>query len=604
MKTRIIYPAILLVAATSVLFSSCEKYLDKGPEETLSVEEVFTQRNYVERWLYNLYYYCPMEMDFHNVLNYTNPFSGAADELEITPGYALSQYFNRGAVSSTWSHPAWETASILSRKCNLFLENVHSTPLSDDDRSQWTGEVYFLRAFFNFFALRLYGAIPIYDKLLSPGDDFSTIERAPFEDCVEFIVGDLDKAIASLPARRASAYYGRATSVAAAALKARLLLYAASPLYNGNQDYATMKNSAGVPLIPTSYDPTKWKRAADAAKVCINLCAANEYRLHYAENNDPELSYMEVFYNNWNEEVLFAMNVGIGQAWEMCMDPLSLLGAGIYCPTQQMVDTYRMSNGSDPFRTDEDGDVIYGDNGAPTIRPESGYTETGFTDTAGAYWPSGVSNMYVNREPRFYAQVNFCGQEWKKTTLELWYSGKDGRSASGTYYTATGYIQKKMADPDSRPTGSSPVLNRRSWIYFRLAEVYLNYAEALNECEPGNPDILTYVNLIRARGGIPALSGTFTQEQMRKLIRQERHVELSFETHRFFDVRRWKIASKTDNATIYGLNIQGGTYLQDPSFYKRTVVEKRKFNAPAMYLFPINKGEIEKIPAMVQNVGY
>ena len=113
MKTRIIYPAILLVAATSVLFSSCEKYLDKGPEETLSVEEVFTQRNYVERWLYNLYYYCPMEMDFHNVLNYTNPFSGAADELEITPGYALSQYFNRGAVSSTWSHPAWETASIL-----------------------------------------------------------------------------------------------------------------------------------------------------------------------------------------------------------------------------------------------------------------------------------------------------------------------------------------------------------------------------------------------------------------------------------------------------------------------------------------------------------
>ena len=225
----------------SATFSSCEKFLDKGPEETLSVEEVFTQRNYVERWLYNLYSNLPMEMDFHNVLNYTNPFSGASDELEITPGYALSQYFNRGAVSSTWSHPAWETASILSRKCNLFFENISRTPLSDEDYRMWTGEVHFLRAMYNFWALRIYGAIPIYDKLLTPGSDFSTIERAPFEDCVNFILDDLDEAIKLLPARRASAYYGRATSVAAAALKARMLLYAASPLYNGNPDYAMIE---------------------------------------------------------------------------------------------------------------------------------------------------------------------------------------------------------------------------------------------------------------------------------------------------------------------------------------------------------------------------
>ena len=588
----------------SATFSSCEKFLDKGPEETLSVEEVFTQRNYVERWLYNLYSNLPMEMDFHNVLNYTNPFSGASDELEITPGYALSQYFNRGAVSSTWSHPAWETASILSRKCNLFFENISRTPLSDEDYRMWTGEVHFLRAMYNFWALRIYGAIPIYDKLLTPGSDFSTIERAPFEDCVNFILDDLDEAIKLLPARRASAYYGRATSVAAAALKARMLLYAASPLYNGNPDYAMMKNAAGVPLIPSTYDPNKWKVAAQAAKECIDLCDANDYRLHYSENRDPMLSYMEVFFKNWTEEVIYAMNVGIGQAWEMCMDPISLLGAGIYCPTQQMVDSYRMANGEDPFRTDEDGDVIYSDNGAPTVRPESGYVESGFTQTAGEYWPERVYNMFTNREPRFYAQVNFCGQEWKKTTLELWYSGKDGMKAGKTYYTATGYIQKKMADPDSRPTGTSPVLNRRTWIYFRVAEIFLNYAEALNECEPGNPDILKYLNAVRKRGGIPELSGPYTQDQMRKLIRQERHIELSFETHRFFDVRRWKIADKTDNATIYGLNIHGGTFLQDPVFYKRTVVEKRKFNNPAMYLFPINKGEIEKIPAMVQNIGY
>lgn len=583
---------------------SCEKFLDKGPEENLSVEEVFLQRNYTERWLYNLYAGLPMEMDFHNVLNHLNPFSGAADELEITPGYAQSQQFNRGGISATYSHNAWSSAAVYSRKCNLFLANIDRTPMDEAERSEWIGEAHFMRAFYNFFALRLYGAIPIHDKILSPGSDFTTIERAPWEACLEFIVADCDEAIKRLPARRSTAFYGRATSVAASALKARLLLYSASPLYNGNPDYSTMKNSEGIPLIPTTYDASKWRLAAQAAKECIDLCEKNEYALYYSDDADPVTSYIEVFTKNWNSEILFAENVGIGQVWEMCMEPISLLGAGIYCPTQQLVDSYRMANGKDPFRTDEDGDVIYSDDGTPTVLPESGYVESGFTDSAGDYWPSGVYNMYVNREPRFYAQVNFNGQIWKKTNLELWYSGKDGMKVGGTYYSTTGYIQKKMADPDSRANGSSAVLNRRTWIYFRLAEQYLNYAEALNECDPGNPDILTYINKIRARGGIPALAGSYSQEEMRKLIRQERHIELTFETHRFFDVRRWKIAAKTDNTTIYGMNIHAGTYLQDPAFYKRTVVEKRVFNSPTMYLFPIYKGEIEKIPSMVQNPGY
>lgn len=604
MKNRSLFPVIIFTLSATLLLSSCEDFLDKGPEENLSVEEVFQERNYVERWLYNLYSGLPMEMDFHNIYNTLNPYAGASDELEITPGYSSSQSFNRGGISPSFSHPAWANAAVFSRKCNLFLENIHRTPMDNVERKEWTAEALFMRAFYNFMALRVYGPVPIYDEILSPGSDFTTIERAKFEDCVSFILEDLNIAIKDLPAKRSSAYTGRATSVAAAALKSRLLLYAASPLFNGNSDYGQMKNKNGEPLIPTTSDAGKWKLAAAAAKECIDLCNINDYKLHYSDDRDPVKSCIEIFTKNWNEEVLFAMNVGTAQVWEMCMDPVSLLGAGIYCPTQQMVDSYRMKDGTDAFATDSDGDIIYADDGKPTVIPESGYVESGFTPAAGSYWPAGVSNMYVNREPRFYANINFCGQQWKGTSLELWYSGKDGMKIGGTYYTATGYIQKKMADPESNPSGSSPVLNRRCWIYFRLAEQFLNYAEALNESDPGNPDILKYLNEIRIRGGIPALQGSFTQEQMRKLIHQERHIELAFETHRFFDVRRWKTASKTDNATIYGIDVHSGTYLQDPAFYKRTVVEKRTFNSPAMYLFPVDKGEIEKIPAMVQNYGY
>ncbi|MCQ2118876.1 MAG: RagB/SusD family nutrient uptake outer membrane protein [Bacteroidales bacterium] len=604
MKQRLVFPVIILTLSASLILTSCEKFLDKGPEENLSVEEVFQERNYVERWLYNLYSGLPMEMDFHNVYNTLNPYAGAADELEITPGYAASQSFNRGGVSPSYSHSSWADASTFSRKCNLFLENIHRTPMEESERREWTAEAHFMRAFYNFMALRVYGPIPIYDEILSPGSDFTAIERARFDDCVSFLLEDLNIAIKDLPARRSSAYTGRATSVSAAALKSRLLLYAASPLFNGNSDYSQMKDKNGESLIPVGYDASKWKLAAQAAKECIDLCNANGYELHYSDDRDPVTSYTEIFTKNWNEEVLFAMNVGTAQVWEMCMDPVSLLGAGIYCPTQQMVDSYRMDNGSDPFATDSDGDVIYSDDGKPAVIAESGYVESGFAAAPGAGWPAGVSNMYVNREPRFYASVNFCGQVWKGTSLELWYSGKDGMKIGGTYYTATGYIQKKMADPESNPSGSSPVLNRRCWIYFRLAEQFLNYAEALNESDPGNPDILKYLNEIRVRGGIPALQGSFSQEQMRKLIHQERHIEMAFETHRFFDVRRWKTAAKTDNATIYGIDVHSGSYLQDPAFYKRTVVEKRTFNSPAMYLLPISKGEIEKIPAMVQNYGY
>ena len=603
MKKRILH-TIVLVVSCGVLVSSCDKYLDMGPVENLSVEEAFRETTYARNWLYNLYSGLENGFDWHEGASNANYFVGGCDEMEITADYSRNQIFNEGSVNPGTGFGYWAKAARYSRKEYLFLENIGSTPLEDSEREEWIGEAKFLRALYNFWALRIHGPIPVYDHLFSPSQDFDEVERNTFEECVEFIVKDCDDAAASLPATRIDSYLGRATSVAALALKSRVLLYAASPLYNGNPDYATMRNRAGEPLIPTTKSQEKWQRAADAAKACITACGS-DYTLHYSADRDPYTSYREVFTKNWNEEVLFAINAGSQRLFERSSDPIGVGGYSLYSPTQQMVDAYRMSNGADPFQTDENGEVTYSNTGSPMVNATSGYSESGFAATEGAYWPAGVSNMYVNREPRFYASVNFPGQTWKNRILQLWASGVDGYGHEG-YFSRTGYLQKKWADENVSPQGwTNEVLTLRSWIYFRLAEVYLNYAEALNEAKNTvDPEVLTYLNRVRERGGLPALTGSYSQAEMRKLIHQERRVELAFEAHRFFDTRRWKTAAATQNVPCYSLSIRAGSSLSDPSFYQRTTWEDRLFIAPAHYLLPIPQSEIDKCKSLVQNIGY
>ncbi|MBE6236914.1 MAG: RagB/SusD family nutrient uptake outer membrane protein [Bacteroidales bacterium] len=599
----------IISALVAVLCSACDSYLDKGPEENLSIEQTFTERAYVERWLYNIYSGMPLEMNFHRD-SYRNPFVGGCDEMEVTTGTAACNLINTSSVSSVNDFGTWGQTAYFARRCNLFLEHIHLTPLEESEREEWKGEVHFMRAFYNFLALREYGPIPKYDKSLNIGADFKQIERASFDEIVEFIVDDCEKAIEVLPARREFNYYGRATAAAAYALRSRVLLYAASPLYNGNPAYTSLKSKSGKPLF-SDYSKEKWTRAAEAAKECIDFCEGRlegttaEYALYESATNDPVKTAQELFMNNWNDEVLFAVNVGMNLLFEQSVDPVSSQGFSLYSPSQQMVDSYRMLNGEMPFETDENGNVTYDENGNPNV-VSSSYTETGFAKSASAsgWYPANISNMYVGREPRFYAHINYCGSQWKGKTLQMWSTGLDGIKTAGANHSKTGYLMKKFADEGAVTGSATPILSNRSWIFFRLGEIYLNYAEALNEAEDTpNADVYEYLNAIRKRGGIPELSGTYSQAQMRTLIRQERRVELAFETHRYFDVRRWKIAEKTENGPLYGMNINAGTSQVDPVYYKRTVVENRKFDE-RNYLFPINKDEIEKVPNIIQNPGY
>lgn len=210
--------------------------------------------------------------------------------------------------------------------------------------------------------------------------------------------------------------------------------------------------------------------------------------------------------------------------------------------------------------------------------------------------------MYVNRDPRFYASINFNGKEFKGRQLEWHNFGADGRGNEGRDYNCTGYTMNKYVDQEVNIAQN--IFSLKTWILFRLGEQYLNYAEALNEAEGPVSDVYKYVNMIRDRAGMPPLPTGLSKDQMRERIWRERQVELSFETHRYFDCHRWKIAHQTDNGPIWGLNISEGTSIQDDAFYERTVNEVRVFKTPVHYLFPIFQTEMDKNPGLVQNPGW
>lgn len=589
----------ITILTASMLFSiSCtDDFLDKAPEEDLDLERVFSERRYAEGFLSSVYHNIPRMADVARADSDRNPFTAGSDEMEITWTGAYSHIINSGAWSATDFWPdVWGFMYEGIRKTNLFLENVHKVPMDEREREKWIGEVTFLRAFYHWMLVRMYGAIPLVDHSIELDTDYTTIRRQPVDQVIQFIADECDKAALMLDWGVSSDKLGRVTRPAALALKSQALLYLASPWFNGNPDYANIVDNEGTRLFP-DFDPERWRAAANAAKECIEGAETNGYGLYYAADNDPVKNYSELFLERHNKEVLFATNLGIHSHYERSGNPTGFGGFSIYCPTQEMVDAYEMRNGERPI-------LGYNADGTPIINPASGYSESGYTTSAhpDGYHQAGVHNMYADRDPRFYASISFSGAMWKGRPIEFWYTGKDGRRDAGSDHCISGYLMRKSINPTSNIPEGRFSLN--TWIHFRLGEQYLNYAEALNEAEGPVADVHTYMNELRARSGMPALPADLSQIQMRERIHQERRVELAFEAHRYFDTRRWKTAASIDSKPIHGMNIHGGTHLQDDAFYQRTVIEPRVFVAPKHYLWPIQISEIEKNPNLVQNPGW
>lgn len=585
--------------------SSCQKdFLDQVPDDRLTIEQVFQRLEPSEQYLANVYSYILDE----TYITASAPWIGLSDEGDITydrPGYLTFQMnIGNWNPASGYFDQYFPTYYKGIRSATTFINNISGNPqFTPTQIVVRTAEARFVRAYLYFMLIRTWGPVTILTDELIPGDlptddPLLSLPRNSYDECVDYIVSELDLAAADLPVHftnQENTEFGRATKAACMALKSRVLLYAASPLLNGNTQYSNFKNNDGKLLINQQYDPQKWAKAARAAKDLIDLNILSLYTKTTGGKLDPLLSYRDVFLDPWNSEWIFARVANNISGYERALTPRMAKG---YCstgPTQQMIDSYQMANGLSPI-------TGYSDNGAPIINTASGYTESGFSEVAGV---ANTSNMYANREPRFYATVNYNGAPWINTSegikiIQTYKSGESGPAGSWDY-PRSGYFIRKNVSPGTNPRTSTYV--KRPYIMMRYAEVLLNYVEALNESDPGNPEIMKYLNDIRERAGIPqygegtdALPVPATQELVRKLIHHERRIELCFEHHRYFDTRRWKIAEQTDGGPFYGMNVNA----DPPGFFKRVVFENRVFRK-SFYFFPIPQTEINKNKNLIQN---
>ncbi|WP_270089069.1 RagB/SusD family nutrient uptake outer membrane protein [Sphingobacterium sp. SYP-B4668] len=585
---------ILLLAATS-----CTKgFFDQVPDDRLTLEQTFLNRATTEQYLAGVYGYIRREVD-HNGAN--TPWEGLSDDMDVTyndyPTYAMNLGnwdINRGDYNF-WGHYYQGI-----RSAAVFLKYVDlNKDMTADEITKYKAEARVLRAWFYFCLMRQYGPVIIMpDEPMQPDAtiDQLSMPRNSYDECVAYVAQQIDQALPDLPAQASNVRdWGRINKGMAIGMKSRLLLYAASPLFNGNAAYANFKNLDGKLLINQQYDQNKWKIAADAAKELIDLGLYSLYVKKDGQGKvDAYASLKGMFLNDWNSEVILANGRHTDmQPIDRSGTPRSLGGWSSWGPTQMLVDEFFMANGR------------------AITDPQSGYTETGFTNQETSYFAAGTYNMYVGREPRFYVAISFDQSKWinsdknpKPLVIEHYSGGNSGLGTSRNY-SRTGYVNRKLVHPNT--TLNPDRFAIRMEVLIRYGEILLNYVEALNEYDPGNPDILKYLNMIRERAGIN-LYGTAvseiappaSQELMRAAIRKERRVELAFENFRFFDTRRWKIAEQVEGGAFWGMNVEGRNKTE---FAQRKVFETRVWR-DRQYLWNITQSELNRNKNLVGNPGW
>lgn len=601
------------------LLTSCVDYLDKEPDTELTLPMVFEDKTRIEGWLANVYSHVP------------DPYWGYARKLgwdilsdDMTASERWRQWdwkvipmlLGEWTPSTDWDGNYWARLPQLIREANIFIENVHPLPeqgISATEVTYMKAEMRFMIAYYYYLLSNTYGPVPFKPNYIAP-TDFNLADlmegQRPYYEVVDWVDKELKEVAEILPAKYTEARkYGRATSIMCLAVRARMLLFAASPLVNGNPDYANHKNKDGENLFSTTADKTKWAYAAQACKELIDAAEAAGHKLYTEKNDDgtidPFMSYQNLFltrYDEGNTEILFARPGGSEYGeYEKHATPAASGGSGGLGVTQSLVDAF------------------FTENGLP-INDDSEYVESGFSgsdetrdntvwDTevnGGAITKSGTYNMYCHREPRFYITVSYNNSYF--TQEKRLFNFFNGSADNPHTHDApqNGYLIRKKISPDLNVKQGT--YKYRPGIVYRLGEAYLNYAEALNESDPGNGDILVYLNKIRERAGIRQYTTGATDEnyihvdlndqaEMRKLIRAERRVELSCEGIRYDDLRRWKEAENVLNGDFYGMNFSG----KDPSsFYVRTPYLKRVYKK-AYYWFPIHQSEMDKNDKLVQS---
>lgn len=630
---------IISLFITLFAFNACnDGFFDQVPDDRLSYDQVFSTKESLLKYLTSVYYFVPDYYDarYSGFAGYGHPtvapwLAGSSEGKQVW-GFSYGKTMTNNTMTPTDAKvkELWENLYEAINYANTFMKNAPNckdNELTTKLLNQYVAEARALRAFYYFCLMRSYGPVPIVGDEPSSGSSTTTdLKRTSMDELMKYIVSEFDAVLQSnaLPDKSSEKAdnSGRVDNAFVMIYKMQTLLYAASPLFNGEvSQYAALKDGEGASLFPQAISEAqkseRWQKAADVAKAFIDKYVPSMFDL-YKEYDasgkyDAYRSYREVFRAkelNKNKEAIFyrlRANIDFMQYERTPRNtgaPSGYRASGGVGPSQLQVDAYFMANGMPPING-------YNSPTEPIINAKSGYEDNGFSTedyldpvTGTKLAPKGVLKAWVGREPRFYADITFSGQIWLNNSEGKFasifeYGGNSGMGPNINDYAPTGYVVRKSA-----PLGSRENTDNRGLIIYRVAQLYLDYAEALNEYSPGNSDILKYLNLVRERAGIPGYGTTnlpvpIGKEAMRRAIQQERQVELSFENVRYFDVRRWGIAMKTENFPLVGMNINKS----GADFYKRTVLESRTFN-PRSYFFPIPQSEIDVDPDIVQNPGW
>lgn len=535
-------------ALASVLllsFASCD-VLEMEPLDSYTEKTVFEDRALTEAYV---------------IENYALPRTGwgraalrfVCDESLNNFNWESAYTLNKGEMTPDQfgSFSTWADYYKYIKNCNIFFSHPESLDLFDDeaDRKLVEGEMIFFRAYYYMDLVNRFGGVPLLTRAYELDDPEMMVPRNSYDECVKFVTDEFQRAANLLPDANTGSNFGRVTKGAALAMKSRMLLYAASPLWN------------------PSNDVQKWKDAATAAEAVM----AMGYTL------DPD--YKGLFLNPKSPEIIFQRlyNSEYGHWFDWENTPNGWNGYSVTCVLQNMVDSYEMADGTMPDP---------------------------------ANYATATSDPWLGRDPRFYASIVCDGQPFRNGSVDFYVSedgkwggsdselGTDSWNYAKTYYTIRKFMDESL-DGIWLDKGKQP------WIYCRLAEIYLNYAEAKFHCGD-ETTARTYVNYVRerARGGKAGIvpDVTETGDALLARIQHERKIELAFEEHRFFDVRRWKIAEQTENFEAQGIKV---TFMEDGTKrYKIQKVQDRKFVAPNHYLLPIPRTEIQRNELLEQNPDY
>ena len=641
MKMKLEIKSAIIVVLSIFTFSSCEKYLDIVPDGTQELSLLFNRKETAFNALANCYSYLPQNDGTYSSYalmsdELTVPVPKEPDAVRVMKGQQnvsnpLMSYWSGYNVTGRGQGSLWEGI----RSCNILIENIDQVvDMDQSEKNQWKAEVSFLKAYYHFLLLSNYGPIPIIDVNLpiDASDEDVRVERKTVDECFTYITTTIDAAISNLPERIiGNNDLGRIDKVIARAMKSRVLLYSASPLFNGNSDfYANFVNKEGTPFFNQTFDATKWQLAADAAKEALDDAIAQGASMYYYTDTPPtfdannfQFKIIRDQYNNrfaitdpWNQELIWGNSSPVtnGQYWQiqspaLMKDPTSSAVEAAWqwlAPSLRVVETYYTKNG---LPIDEDKTFDY-DN-------RYDVTTIAFNQRFYAQFANRTAKLNLDREPRFYASIGFdrgLNRTWGSIwNLKMRSGEAHGRIANTGDFLVTGYALKKLVHQDTEGDAYNKAITY-PWPMIRLSELYLNYAEALNEAVGPTTEVFDALNMIRDRAGIPSVQDAWSnpntavtlnkhlsKEGLREIIQQERSIELAFEAHRYHDVRRWKQAGQYFSTPIRGWSVDEDS---EANYYQIMDVSLRSFNSPRDYLQPLSFTELSRNPNLVQNPGW